>query len=383
MILLHTSDWHLGLTFRGCSFREDQKCFIDEICGIIREKSVDALLLSGDVFDRGNPNAEGQELYDYAVTRICDELGCRMLIIAGNHDSSSRLDSCRNLLRKAGLNVEGKLRRDVACVEFEDTDIYMLPWFTTERARAEFPEFEDRIDSMQAAYQVVLDHVRSTFHPGKRHIVMSHAYIVGAETSVSDRTAVVGQAAAVDGSVFSGFDYAALGHIHGPQDISDVIHYCGSPMKYSFGAEERQQKRVTIINTADMACYDVLLSELHGRATVRGTYADLCKAENVTEELRHCYVRAEVTDIYVGLELAEKLGEIYPNLLEFSSRMYERDDSSVTMTIEELETQDTSPENVFGRFVTDILGGSVTEHQLEMLREAIGEYERREEDDAD
>ena len=91
MIFLHTSDWHLGATEGERELREDQYFFIDEICRIIEERQVDAVLLAGDVYDRSVGSASAIRLYNYAMERICRDLKKTVLAIAGNHDSADSL----------------------------------------------------------------------------------------------------------------------------------------------------------------------------------------------------------------------------------------------------------------------------------------------------
>ena len=91
MIFLHTSDWHLGATEGEYDLLEDQYYFVDEICRIISERKVDAVLLAGDVYDRSVASAAAIRLYDYAMNRICREFNTKVLTIAGNHDSAERL----------------------------------------------------------------------------------------------------------------------------------------------------------------------------------------------------------------------------------------------------------------------------------------------------
>ena len=53
MKFLHTSDWHLGMTWRGgISYRKDQEFMIRQICRIAAEEQVDGILLAGDIFDK-------------------------------------------------------------------------------------------------------------------------------------------------------------------------------------------------------------------------------------------------------------------------------------------------------------------------------------------
>ena len=123
MKILHTSDWHLGMTFNGVNIMKDQIFFIDQICKIIDQEEVDAVIIAGDVFDKSVASSQALELYDQAVTRICGELKVPVLIVAGNHDGSSRLASCGKLLEKVGLYITGSLKKDISPISFLDADI--------------------------------------------------------------------------------------------------------------------------------------------------------------------------------------------------------------------------------------------------------------------
>lgn len=376
MKLLHSSDWHLGMSFQTRSLEEDQRFFLREICRAIEEERVDALLLAGDVFDRSVPGAGAMKLYDEAVTEICDRLGVPMLVIAGNHDNAARLAACRSLLKKAGLHVAGELTRDVERISLGGADVWLLPWFTTEKARAVFPESAEEIDSMEDAFRVVLDSVRTRFVPGRRQILLAHAFLVDAETCLSDRAAEVGRAAAVGRGVFEGFDYVALGHLHGPQDVGAHIRYSGTPMKYAFGSEESQEKSVTLLDTETLERKIIPLPALHERTSVEGTYEQVLSAAGLSDAQRRGYVRARITDRYVGLEAMASLRETYPLLLEASGLSYDREDAGVRMTLEELEREADDPQSIFRRFCEDCAGLSPDEHLLALFSEAEADYER-------
>ena len=376
MKLLHSSDWHLGMSFQTRSLEEDQRFFLREICRVIEEEHADALLLAGDVFDRSVPGAGAMKLYDEAVTEICDRLGVPMLVIAGNHDNAARLAACRSLLKKAGLHVAGELSREAERVTLGGADVWLLPWFTTEKARAVFPERAEEIDSMESAFRVVLDSVRARFVPGRRQILLAHAFLVDAETCLSDRAAEVGRAAAVGRGVFHGFDYVALGHLHGPQDIGEHIRSSGTPMKYAFGSEESQTKSVTLLDTETLERKIIPLPALHERTSVEGTYDRVLSGAGLSDAQRRGYVRARITDRYVGLEAMASLRETYPLLLEASGLSYDREDAGVRMTLEELEREADDPQSIFRRFCEDCAGLSPDEHLLALFSEAEADYER-------
>lgn len=372
MIFLHTSDWHLGATGGERDLWDDQKYFIDAICGIVREKNVDAVLLAGDVYDRSVPAASAIGLYDYAMNRLCGELGVKVLAIAGNHDSAERLASCAGLLDKAGLYLQGAVQREPRVVEFADSQVFFLPWMTEEKIKSLYPEERDGITDLTEAYRVAVNHMREKFIPGKHHLLLSHAFITNAETSTSDRAAEIGFATQVPASVFEGFDYVALGHIHKPQQVNPFIRYSGSPMAYSFGREERQEKSVTLIDTASMTQEVVPLPLLHRWTTLTDSYEALLAGE-YPEEIREGYVRLNVTDTAVGLDMLSRLRQVYPNALVVAGKTYDGEDTTITLTMEQLEQMESDPAEVFKSFCREEMGQEATDHFLQLFAQAVEE----------
>ena len=372
MIFLHTSDWHLGATGGERDLWDDQKYFIDAICGIVREKRVDAVLLAGDVYDRSVPAASAIGLYDYAMNRLCGELGVKVLTIAGNHDSAERLASCAGLLDKAGLYLQGAAQREPRVVEFADSQVFFLPWMTEEKIKSLYPEERDGITDLTEAYRVAVNHMREKFIPGKHHLLLSHAFITNAETSTSDRAAEIGFATQVPASVFEGFDYVALGHIHKPQQVNPFIRYSGSPMAYSFGREECQEKSVTLIDTASMTQQVVPLPLLHRWTTLTDSYEALLAGE-YPEEIREGYVRLNVTDTAVGLDMLSRLRQVYPNALVVAGKTYDGEDTTITLTMEQLEQMESDPAEVFKSFCREEMGQEATDHFLQLFAQAVEE----------
>lgn len=372
MIFLHTSDWHLGATGGERDLWDDQKYFIDAICSIVREKRVDAVLLAGDVYDRSVPAASAIGLYDYAMNRLCGELGVKVLAIAGNHDSAERLASCAGLLDKAGLYLQGAAQREPRVVEFADSQVFFLPWITEEKIKSLYPEERDGITDLTEAYRVAVNHMREKFIPGKHHLLLSHAFITNAETSTSDRAAEIGFATQVPASVFEGFDYVALGHIHKPQQVNPFIRYSGSPMAYSFGKEERQEKSVTLIDTAAMTQQVLPLPLLHRWTTLTDSYEALLAGE-YPEEIREGYVRLNVTDTAVGLDMLSRLRQVYPNALVVAGKTYDGEDTTITLTMEQLEQMESDPAEVFKSFCREEMGQEATDHFLQLFARAVEE----------
>lgn len=379
MKILHTSDWHLGRLNSNRSMYEDQKYFIDAICDIIVQENISAVLIAGDIYDRSIASPDAIKLYDYAMNRIAGELGVKVLAVAGNHDSSVRLATNSKLLKNCGLYVTGALSKSVDSVELDEAQVFMFPWFNTDKVRALFPDDAQDIKSLTDAYELIVNKAKEKFKSDKKHIALSHSFIVGAETSTSDRSAEVGFASAVSAKVFDGFDYVALGHIHKPQDVAPNIRYSGTPMPYAFGKEENQIKSVTVINTDDMSVTQIPLPLLHLRKTLKATFEELLKAD-YPDDIRNAYLRLEITDSYLGLEMIAMLSDIYPNAIEFCGKSYDDGVSNINLSVEELEKLESNPEEIFKRFCIEQINSAPDEHKLELFKNAVEEYEKGVED---
>ena len=367
MKILHTSDWHFGLSAGQTYFEDDHRYFLDQLFALIRREQVDAVLCAGDVYDSSIVTASAISLYNHAVTTICKDLGVPMVVIAGNHDSAPRLAACRDLLAAAGLHVSGVLERDVQPVLLDGghVAVYPLPFFDRERVISLFPEHKDTLRTQEAAAQLVCSHIREQMDPSRCNIILSHSLVVDAELSESDRSALIGHATAVSRQVFDGFDYVALGHIHKPQIVAPQIRYCGSPLRYSFGSEEKQTKGVVIFDTATGEQTFHPLPCLHGRRTVRGTLEEI----EAMEGLENDYLRLEITDRYAGLELMARLLERFPYLLELQGKSIDDTDNAATLTVNDLHSLDET--GIMLKFMAEHCHYQPTAAQIDLFRDAL------------
>lgn len=367
MKLIHTSDWHFGMSVGIGSLIDSQRYFLEQLYDLIQREQVEAVLCAGDVYDSSVTNAAAIGLFNEAATKICVDLGVKFILIAGNHDSAARLSSCRELLKGAGMYVTGKLERDPEPVLLDGgkVAVYCLPYFARDEVAELFPEEKDQIRSQEDATKVVCDHIRSTMDPNRRNIIMSHSFIVNAELSDSDRAARVGFATAVSKEVFRGFDYVALGHIHKPQIIAPGIRYSGSPLKYSFGAEEKQEKGVVLLDTDTMEERFVALPMLRDRKSFTGTFEELMALEGIEED----YLWMHVTDRYAGLELQAQMRQKYPYLLELYGKSLLEEGELSALTVEELQTMNET--DIMIKFLEESFSYTPNEDQLAIFRDAL------------
>ena len=371
MKLLHTSDWHLGRALsNNQTYIQDQRFFFDRLYSIIREEKIDAVLVAGDIYDSSVSNAEAINLYNEVVTKICLGMGVPMIIIAGNHDSGPRLASCRDLLKGAGLYLTGRLSADLSPAVFGDTAIYSLPYFNKDEVIALFPEKKDEITSAATAMKAVCDVIRGNMDKTKKNILVSHSLVQNVELSESDRSAQIGTASAVSKDVFDGFDYVALGHIHKPQTVSDKIRYSGSPVKYSFGREEKQEKGVVIIDTDNMSQKFVETGELHGRHTVKGTYEEIIGRTDLVND----YLSIIITDRTNAASLYNEMKERFPYMLELKGMEYTVSGEGSTINALDIEKLDDTA--ILKNFMKDIAGIEPDKEQLELFSAAVEAADR-------
>ena len=243
MRLIHTSDWHLGRSFHRVGLLDAQASYLDHLVEVVRSEGVDAVLVSGDVYDRALPSPDTVELLSYAVTRLIDA-GAVVVLSSGNHDSAIRLGFASDLLARAGLHIRTSLDSVGMPVMIKDAAIYPLPYLEPSVA-ADWIGAGERTHA--AVLTAAMDRVRADAQsrPGAS-VVMAHAFVTGGATSASERDISVGGVSAVHPGVFADADYVALGHLHGPQRISESVRYSGSPIALSFSETNHHKGSVLV-----------------------------------------------------------------------------------------------------------------------------------------
>ncbi|MFD5385362.1 exonuclease SbcCD subunit D [Streptomyces sp. NPDC127074] len=320
MRLLHTSDWHLGRSFHRVSLLAAQREFIDHLVTTVRERHIDAVVVSGDVYDRAVPPLAAVELFDDALHRLAD-LGVPTVMISGNHDSARRLGVGAGLIDRAGIHLRtdpaGCATPVVLSDDHGEVAFYGLPYLEPGLVREE-------LGASAAGHTAVLgaamDRVRAdlaTRPSGTRSVVLAHAFVTGGAVSDSERDITVGGVASVPADVFDGVDYAALGHLHGCQTITERIRYSGSPLAYSFSeAAHRKSMWVVELGTAGEApsCQRVDCPVPRPLARIRGPIEELL-ADTDLDRHEEAWVEATLTDAVRPHEPMARLARRFPHVL--------------------------------------------------------------------
>lgn len=374
MRLLHTSDWHLGRTFHRVALLDAQAAFVRHLVDTAREREVDAVVVSGDVYDRAVPPLAAVELFDDALHRLAD-LGVPTVMISGNHDSARRLGVGAGLLDRAGIH----LRTDpsacgtpvVLSDAHGDVAFYGLPYLEPALVKDEF-----RVDkpAHESVLTAAMERVRADLAArpaGTRSVVLAHAFVTGGRPSDSERDITVGGVAAVPAAVFDGVDYVALGHLHGCQTLSERVRYSGSPLPYSFSEAEHRKSMWLVDLDADGAVSAERIDCPVPRplARLRGTLERLLDDPEL-ERHRESWVEATLTDPVRPSEPMARLCERFPHTLSLvfdPDRSPEEDGTSYAQRVAGREDL-----RIAEDFVAHVRGGvGPDEHERAVLRDAF------------
>lgn len=316
MKLIHLSDLHLGKRVNEFSMLEDQAFILQEILRIIDEEQPQAVLLAGDIYDKSVPSGEAVQLFDGFLWELSSRK-LQVFVISGNHDSPERLSFGGRLMEGSGIHLSPVYSGKVEPVVLEDAygpvNVYLLPFLKPAHVRRYFPEEE--IGTYTEALGKAVEALE--IHKEQRNVLVTHQFVTGASRSDSEEISV-GGSDNVDASVFDDFDYVALGHIHGPQNIgSPRIRYCGTPLKYSF-SEAGQQKSVTVAELKEKGTLEVTarpLTPLRDLREIRGSYLEVTAKSFYEGRNREDYLHITLTDEEDVPDGAAKLRVIYPNLM--------------------------------------------------------------------
>ncbi|MDT0446444.1 exonuclease SbcCD subunit D [Streptomyces johnsoniae] len=373
MRFLHTSDWHLGRSLHRVSMLAAQEAFLDHLVATAREQRVDAVLVAGDVYDRAVPPLPAVELFDDALHRLAG-LGVPTVMISGNHDSPRRLGVGAGLIDRAGIHLRTSPADCGTPVVLADTHgdvaVYGLPYLEPALVR---DEFGVAAAGHAAVIGAAMDRVRADLAArptGTRSVVLAHAFVTGGEPSDSERDITVGGAAAVPAAVFSGVDYAALGHLHGCQRITDRVRYSGSPLAYSF-SEAAHRKTTWLVDLGargEVRAERVDCPVPRPLARLRGPL-DTLLADPALARHETSFVEATLTDPSRPDEPLARLAERFPHVL---SLLFEPDRPDAAPATYAQRLTGRTDQQIAEDFVTHVRGGRrPDERERAALREAL------------
>lgn len=386
MKFFHLSDLHIGKQLKGYSLKGSQEAIFRQVIAYTAAEQPDAVLICGDIYDKSVPSAEAFTAFDRFLTELSESSErTEILVISGNHDSAERLSYASSFLRRHRIHI-GALppqseKEKLLKVTLEDkwgpVHFYLFPFIRPGYVRHLFEEGE--ITDYDSAFRAVLS--REKIQTEERNVILAHQFFVsgGSQPETCDSETALYTAGGldrIDASALEAFDYAALGHLHGPQKAGEErFRYCGSPGKYSV-SEEHHKKSVTVVTMGEKGMpLTIETLPLTMEPEVRRLRGTLEEVKALAVSFREDFVSITLTDEQEVFDFREQLEELYDRILEI--RMdNERTRRKLTEEVGELEIPD--PVTSFARFFEAIRRCPLTKEQEQVMREIVAEAEEDE-----
>ncbi len=376
MRFIHLSDLHFGKMLHGVSLLEngDQTDWVEKLLELVAEKRPDAVVVAGDVYDRGMPSGAAMQLLSTMVTGI-SELGIPVMLAAGNHDSGQRLSCFKDILSRQNVYISGILQRELTHVTLTDADgpvtFWLLP-YVFPAAVAEVLN-DNTIRDYDPAVRRILAEQNVDF--SQRNVIVAHQNVTkgGVEGIRGGSESVVGGVGQVDYTAFDGFDYAALGHIHAAYAVGrESVRYAGSPLCYHFDELLQPKKGPLLVELGKKGTEPkfatLTIPPLHPMRELRGTYDELMAAASSCG--RGEYVRLVLTDRAMTPEIGAYYEAFFQArgsvLMERVSEFRRFTGESDSPELRELESK--RVEELLADFYTERAGGEPHEDDVALMR---------------
>jgi exonuclease SbcD len=295
---------------------EDQVYILNQIFSLAKERSIDAILICGDVYDRSIPSVDAVNVLNDTLNKF-STLGVPIYIVGGNHDSIERLSFGNGMLRHSNVYISSKyngtLQRETITDEYGELDLYLMPYVTPIEVKA---IHNVEVKNLTEAFKVVLD--SANVDTSRRCVLMAHQYVVANSDDAKEFETELGGTQNIDYSVFANtFDYTALGHIHKPYwVVKDKVRYCGSPIKYAV-RESSNRNSITIVDFKEKGnvTFEIVpLKPLRNLRKIKGTIEEVRRHAIDTDD----YVDVTLTDEEHIINAMGKLREVYPHVLRLT-----------------------------------------------------------------
>lgn len=330
MKIIHLSDLHIGLKWFNRSMLDDQIYILKQISGIIEENKPDAVVIAGDVYDKAVPPAEAVKVFDEFISGLSKKVpDTEIMVISGNHDSPQRINVFRSILSGHRIHMIGKppetpsdhIEKITLRDSYGNVNFYLLPFIKPSMVRL-ITGNEDNSVSFNKAVHTVIE--REEINTNERNVIVSHQFYLPCGKSPKDvermdsERITVGNIDVVYADVLEKFDYSALGHIHKPSIVgNENFRYCGTPLACSI-SEAGQQKGVVMVELNEKGSINTTIIPLKPLREVRVIKGTL---EEVLSQGSDDYVNIVITDSQNCTDIATRISEVFPNLLEIRRKV--------------------------------------------------------------
>ena len=377
MKMMHIGDLHLGKSLGDFDLKDDQEYMLNQLLNIVDDQSVDAVLIAGDVYDKAIPSEAATRMLDYFLSSLAKR-HVYTYMISGNHDSDDRLNYGSSLFETNHIYIstkyEGKLNKQILKKGNEEVDIYLLPFVKASQVRHYLPKA--KIETYDDAVRAIID--SADIDPVRCNVIVAHQFVMGKSEdpalsgSESLGTRSVGTVEKIGYDCFDLFDYAALGHIHSPQQVGrKEVRYSGSPLKYSL-SEVNNEKSVSLITVNGNGKVEIELVPLKPMRNMRhlkGKMKDLLDKSNVTAPQDFIY--ATLTDEEFINDAMGIFQQVYPNTVKIDY------DNSHTREVEQVDISKIAENRSFADLISDfyrqMYSCEISDEEMQVMREAARE----------
>ena len=381
MKFLHISDLHFGKKLNEFPLIEDQQFILYKILQCIDSHKPDAVLIAGDIYDKGVPSVEAVKLFDWFLNRL-SEKHVQVFIISGNHDSPERMTCGASLMESSGIHFAPVYDGTSCKYELQDkigpVNIYLLPFIKPAVVRAALEALgktdeAEKIITYDDAVAAAISQMNVDW--SKRNVLVAHQFVTGSERCDSEDISV-GGSDNISSALFEKFDYVALGHLHGCQKAGgENIRYSGSSLKHSF-SEVNHKKGGLIVelgSKGELKVEQVLFEPQHNLRCIKGTYEGITLKkywEQMGESIND-YLHITLTDEEDIPEGFAKLQLIYKNLvsLDYDNSRTQKDNQIDAVA----EVEKSSPLELFNKFYELQNNQGFSEEQKKFAQDLIEE----------
>lgn len=371
MKFIHTADWHLGKLVHGIYMTEDQRYFLNKFVDLVEEEKPDAVVIAGDLYDRSVPPTDAVELLNEILFKINVELKTPIVAIGGNHDSAERLSFGSSWYKQSRFYLSGKLESDIQPVHINGVNFYLVPY--AEPGMVRHLLNDDSIHSHQDAMKAAIGKIEKHLNPNEPNVFVGHAFVLGGQTSDSERTLSVGGSGCVGSELFEPFSYTALGHLHSPDAIKhQKVRYSGSLLKYSF-SEAKQEKSISIIEMKENGQFDLRIRSITPKNDLReleGHLDELMDPSIYEKQNVNDYLKIILHDEGALIDPINKLRQIYPNVLHLE-RKIAMTDMKKKHSFSSVKEDKKSELELFKQFYEEMTTSEFTDEKNAVMAEVI------------
>lgn len=380
MKFIHTADWHIGKKIHGFQLLKEQEEVYRQLVEVAVKEKVDAIVIAGDLYDRAVPPAEAVLLLNKMLMELNIVQKIPLLVVSGNHDSSTRLATGGPWYEFLNFHLVTKIEDSLKPIVFGNTQFFLLPYFEPIDARLYFGD--SSLTTHELAAKRVVEEMKKSFDPNYHQVLVAHLFVAGSLRTDSETEVTVGGLDQVSASVFKDFDYVALGHLHNPNaSRHERIQYSGTLLKFSV-SEANQAKGFKLIELTDEGTLKNTFYPVESTKSLRvltGFFDDLTARDYYETQKKDDYLFIQLKDTQIIPDAMNRLREIYPNVLGME-RLDKTGLLSKMGQLNKEKIQQSSPRALFEKYYQEVTGDSLSKQQTDLLTTIFAQLKIEEED---